>query len=80
MFPSVASYQKKLLWTHKEVYLAPYPVVGLVLQVQDAEKFPHAVGFESLDPPLPPPLPKSAGGSMFHSHYLNNVIFSVMNI
>ena len=37
------------LWTHKEVDLAPLPVVGLVLQIGDA-KFPHALGFESLDP------------------------------
>ena len=36
--------------THKEVDLAPYPVVGLVLKVGDTEKFPHALGFESLDP------------------------------
>ena len=34
---------------HREVALAPHPVVGLVLQVGDAEKFPHALGFESLD-------------------------------
>ena len=33
----------------KEVDLAPYPVVGLLLQVGDAEKFPQAVGCESLD-------------------------------
>ena len=37
------------MWTHKEVDLAPHPVVGLVLQVGDAEKFPQALGFESLD-------------------------------
>ena len=30
--------------------LAPHPVVGLVLQVGDAKKFPQALGFESLDP------------------------------
>ena len=28
----------------------PHPVVGLVLQVGDAEKFPQAFGFESLIP------------------------------
>ena len=46
---SVDSCHEKFLWTHKEVDLAPHPVVGLVLQVGDAEKFPHALGFESLD-------------------------------
>ena len=44
------SYQKKFMWTHKEGDLAPHPVVGLVLQVGDAEKFPQALGCESLDP------------------------------
>ena len=34
----------------KEFDLAPHPVVGLVLQVGDAEKFPQALGLESLDP------------------------------
>ena len=33
-----------------EVDLALHPVVGRVLQVGDTEKFPHALGFESLDP------------------------------
>ena len=28
----------------------PCQVVGLVLQVGDTEKFPHALGFESRDP------------------------------
>ena len=49
-FPSLDSGQKKFLWTHKEADLAPHPVVGLVLQVGDTEQFPHAHGFESLDP------------------------------
>ena len=44
------SYKKRFLWTHKEVDLAPHPVVGLVLQVGDAEKFPQALGFNGLDP------------------------------
>ena len=35
-FPSLDSCQRKFLWTHKEVDLAPYPIVGLVLQVRDA--------------------------------------------
>ena len=48
-FSSLDSYQKRFLWTHKEVDLAPHPVVGLVFQTRDAEKFPHALGFESLD-------------------------------
>ena len=38
-FPSLDSCQKRFLWTHKEVDLAPHPVVGLVLQVGDTEKF-----------------------------------------
>ena len=45
-FPS----QKRFLWTNKEVDLAPHPVVSLVLQVGDAEKFPQALGFEGLGP------------------------------
>ena len=48
-FPSLVSCQK-FLWTHKEINIALYPVVGLVLQVGDTEKFPHALCFESLDP------------------------------
>ena len=48
-FPSLDSCQEKLLWTHKEVDLAPHPVVGLVLQVGDTEKFPQALGYKSLD-------------------------------
>ena len=48
-FPSLDSYQKRFLWTPKEVGLAPHLIVGLVLQVGDAEKFPRALGFDSLD-------------------------------
>ena len=44
-FPSLDSFQKKFLWTHKQVDLAPYPVIGLVLQEGNAEKFPQALGF-----------------------------------
>ena len=40
-FPSLDSCQKRFRWTHKEVGLAPHPVVGLVLQVGAAEKFPQ---------------------------------------
>ena len=32
-FPSLGNCQKRFLWTHKEVDLAPHPVVGLVFQV-----------------------------------------------
>ena len=49
-FLSVDSCQKRFLWTHMGVDLAPHPVVGLVLQAGDAEKFPQALGFEGLDP------------------------------
>ena len=38
-FLSLDSCQKRFLWTHKEVDLAPHPVVGLVLQVGDMENF-----------------------------------------
>ena len=34
----------------QDVDLASHPFVGLVLQVRDANKFPHAFGFESPDP------------------------------
>ena len=33
-----------------QVDLAPHPVVGLVLHVGDAQKFPQVLGSESLDP------------------------------
>ena len=49
-FPSLDSCQKRSVWSHKEVDLAPHPVGGLVLQVGDAEKFPQALGFEGLGP------------------------------
>ena len=52
-FPSYHSKAwKKFLPTHQEVDLAPYPVAGLVLQVEDAEKFPRALGVSSLHPLL----------------------------
>ena len=44
------SCQKRFLWTHKDVDLALHTAGGLVLQVGDMEEFPHALGFESLDP------------------------------
>ena len=40
-FPSLDSYQQRFFWTHKGVDLALHRVVGLVLQVGDAEKFPR---------------------------------------
>ena len=43
-FPSLDCCQKRLLLVHKEVDLDPYLVVGLVLQVGDAEKFHPALG------------------------------------
>ena len=45
---SLDSCQKRFMWTHKKVDLAPHPVVGLELQVGDMENFPQALGFESL--------------------------------
>ena len=64
------SCQKRFLWTHKEVDFASHPVIGLMLQLQigDMEKFPHALGFESLDPFF---LSQQAG-SMFHSHAIED--------
>ena len=49
-FSSLDSCQKSFLWPHKEVDLAPHPVVGRMLQVGDTEKCSHAHGFVS-----PPP-------------------------
>ena len=49
-FLSLDSCQKRFLCTHKEADLAPHPVIGLVLQVGNTEKFPQALGFKSLDP------------------------------
>ena len=49
-FLSLDSCQRRFLWTHKEVDLAWHPVIGLVLQVGDVEKFPQAFGFKSVDP------------------------------
>ena len=48
-FLSLDGCQKRFLWTHKEVDLASHPVIGLLLQVGGAEKFPQALGFKSLD-------------------------------
>ena len=45
-FPSSDSCQKGFSWDHKEADLSPHLVVGFVLQVGDAEKFPQALGLE----------------------------------
>ena len=44
-FPSLDGCQKRFLRTHKEVDLASHPVIGLVLQVGDMERFLRALGF-----------------------------------
>ena len=62
--PSLDSCQKRLLWTHKKVDLALRPVVGFVLKVGHAEKFPQALGFESLDSFFQ----SQQAWSTFHSH------------
>ena len=49
-FPFLDSCQKRFLWTHKEVDLAPHSVLGLKLQVENTKKFPHALGFENQNP------------------------------
>ena len=49
-FPFLDSCQRRFLWTEKEVDFALHPVIGLVLEVKDTEKFPQALSFESLDP------------------------------
>ena len=51
-FPSLYSCQKMFLWTYKETDSVLHPVIVLVLHVMDAQKFPQALGFESLDPYL----------------------------
>ena len=61
----VPSCRRRFLWTHKEVDLASHLVIGLVLQVEDSEKFPQALRFESLDPFF---LQSQRAESMFHSH------------
>ena len=68
-FWSLDCCQKRFLWTHKEVDHAPHPVVGLVLQVGDTEKFPHALRLESLLPHFSKPR-----GSLEH-HRLHSQFF-----
>ena len=43
MAPSLDSCQKRFLLARKEIDLAPHAVVGLVLQVGDALKFPQVL-------------------------------------
>ena len=50
VFPSLDSRKNRFLWTHREVDIAPHPVVDLVLQVEDTKTFPHTLCFKSLDP------------------------------
>ena len=45
-FPSLDSCQKRFLWIHKRVDLARHPIVSLVLQIGEMEKFPQALGFK----------------------------------
>ena len=61
--PSLDSCQKRFRWTGKKADLALHSDVGLVLQEGDAEKFPQALGFESLDPFFQ----SQQAGSIFHS-------------
>ena len=49
-FSSLDNCFERFLWIHKEIDLALHPVVSLVLQVGDAEKFPQALRFENLNP------------------------------
>ena len=60
----LGSCQKRFPLTQKEVDLASHPVVGLVVQVGDAENFPQALSFEGLDPFFQ----SQQAGSMSHSH------------
>ena len=48
--PSLDNCRRRFLWANKEVDLAPHPVVGLVLRGGDADRFPPALGLESLYP------------------------------
>ena len=49
-FLSLNNFQKRFLWTYKEVDLAPHAVIGLVLQVGDMEKFPSCIcAYPALD-------------------------------
>ena len=41
--------QVSISWQLPEADLVPHPVIGLVLQLGDAEKFPQVLAFKSLD-------------------------------
>ena len=43
---SFHSYQRRFQRAHKEVDLAPHPVVGLVFQIRDVEKFLQTPGLQ----------------------------------
>ena len=58
---SLDKYQKRFLWTNKEVDLASHQAVGLWLQGGDREKFPLALGLKAW-------IKSQQAGSMFHSH------------
>ena len=64
-FSFLDSGQKRFLWTHKEVALAPHLVFGLVLHVGDTVNFPHALGFKTLDHIF---CQSQQAGSMFNNH------------
>ena len=51
-FPSLDSCQKRFLWTHKGVDLAPHPVVKSCAPSRRCGEFPQAFSFEGLDPCL----------------------------
>ena len=63
-FLSPDSLPEKVPVDLKAVDLAVHPVIGLVLQVVDADKFPQVLGFESLDPLFQ----SQQVGYIFHSH------------
>ena len=44
------SCQKKFLWAHKGVNIAPHPGVGLVLKMEGSKKFARVLCVESLYP------------------------------
>ena len=68
-FPSLVNCQKRFLWTHREVDLAPHSVAGLALEVGDTETFPQALGSEGLEPFSQ----SQQAGSMSHSHNVRSV-------
>ena len=49
-FLSLTVARRGSFWVHEKVDSAVHPVVGLVLQVGDVEKFPQAFCLKKLDP------------------------------